>query len=358
MNLSSPRLPQSLSTRIGAVILAVVVAASIAIVGVRHFTGLPGNAALEFDGTVVTRTELTDRAHLLGALYGVEKPKGKAAQATFNRDVAKAVAVSMILDKAARAHDIVISDKSSRDTLAAMVKAQMGDDPETAFTSLLGEFGVSENDVLGELKRQQSIARLFRVVTKDAVAKATPSAVRAYFDQDPSRFAVPEQRTLSNIVVASRKDATVLLTRAHQGTSFASLARSSSLDDATRDKDGALGTVTASQLDPTFARAAFTTADGDLFGPVKSQFGWNVGIVRKVVPGRAASFASVADQVTDALRSKLGLVAWRAWLAREIKDAHVRYADAYRPAHPDAAPSDSSVGPNAATPAPDATSAP
>ncbi len=349
MKFPEKHLPTKLSTRIGAVVLALVVIVGLTVVGVRQFTGLPGNAALKYDGSVVTKAELNDRADLLGALYGIQAPKGKKALDTFHRDIAKAVAVSMILDKAAAKRHIVISDKSARDTLSGMIKDQLGADPEAAFTKILGEFGVNEDEVLGEIKRQQSIARLFQSVTKDTVATATPSAVRSFFDKDPAAFAVPEERRLSNIVVATSAEASSVVANARKGKDFGTLARTTSLDDATRDKGGDLGTVSGDKLDPAFAKAAFAAPPGGVFGPVKTQYGWNVGTVVKVIPGKAATFATVKDQVTDALRSKKALAFWRSWLARQIKDADVDYAAHYLPAHPDDPPADSGVSQSAST---------
>jgi peptidyl-prolyl cis-trans isomerase C len=336
-------LPQKSWMRVGVLLLTVAVVAGLVAIGYRQLTGLPADAAFEYDGDVVTVSQLDERVDALGALYGIKEPAEKDQQATFRRDVAKAVAVSMILDDAAQQHDIVISDKSARDTLAAMLEAQMGPDPDKAFTELLGEYGVSEDHVLDEIKRQQALARLFQDVTKEAVEKATPDAVRAYFDKDPSRFATPEQRRLRNIVVATRKDALAVLARARKGDDFGALARQTSLDDATRDKSGDLGTVTSAELDPAFADAAFAVPAGGLFGPVQTQYGWNVGQVRKIVPGSPSDFATVKAEVTDALRSELALSAWRKWLAEQIKAADVEYADSYRPDNPDAPPADSGM---------------
>ena len=352
MKLPSISLPKKPWMRVGVLLLTVAVVAGLVAIGYRQLTGLPDDAAFKYDGDVVTVSELDERVDALGALYGIKKPTEKDDQETFRRDVAKAVAVSMILDKAARDRDIVISDKSARDTLAAMIDAQLGPDPEKAFTDLLGEYGVSEKHVLDEIKRQQAIARLFQVITKDAVAKATPDAVRAYFDDDPSRFATPERRRLRNIVVASRKDALKVLARARAGQDFGALAKQTSLDDATRDKFGELGTVAASELDPAFAKAAFAADANGLFGPVQTQYGWNVGQVRRVLPASPADFATVKAEVTDALRSELALAAWRNWLADQIKDADVEYGDDYRPEHPDAPPADSGVGQAPVSPAP------
>lgn len=49
------------------------------------------------------------------------------------------------------------------------------------------------------------------------------------------------------------------------------------------------------------------------------------------------------QQVQGELKTQLQQVAdlkvWNRWLERQLKAAHVEYANAYRPAHPDAPPS-------------------
>jgi peptidyl-prolyl cis-trans isomerase C len=327
-------------TRATAVGLAVVVLLGVAaaVVAVRMNRGLPDDAAFEYDGTVVTKAELDRRVEVLGALYGIAEPTDEDEKDTFRRDVAKAVAVSMILEDAARDQGIVISDKSARDTLAKMVEGQLGNDPQRAFTEMLARFGVTEDDVLEEVKRQQAIARLFQDRTADAVDDVTPTDVRAYYGQDPDRFATPERRRLRNIVVKARREAVAVLARVRRGNDFAALARATSLDDATRQKGGSMGTVGAGELEGAYADAAFAAAAGEAFGPVQTRFGWNVGQVVRIVPGRAVSFAEVEDRVTDELRSERALKAWRAWLADRIHDADVEYAASYRPAHPDEPP--------------------
>jgi peptidyl-prolyl cis-trans isomerase C len=339
-------LPERTWPRVGVLVVVVALVAVAAVAGYRQLTDLPEDAVLAYDGTVLTEAELSERVDALGALYGVQEPSGEQEQDTFRRDVAKAVAVSLVLDDAAEDHDIVISDKSARDTLAAMVDDQLGPDPQKAFTGLLAKFGVSEDDILEEIKRQQAIARLFREVTQETVDGLTAEDVRAYYDEDPEPFAQPEQRRLRNIVVASRREARAVLTAARRGEDFGVLARRVSLDDATRDKSGELGTVTAAQLDPGFAEVAFAARRGGVFGPVKTSFGWNVGQVLDITPARDVAYAKVEDQVADALRSERALEVWRDWLADRIKDADVEYADDYRPEDPDEPPADSGVGPD------------
>lgn len=320
------------------IVLTLVLAVAGGVLGVRAATGLPDDAAFAYADQVVTEAELADEVDALGALYGIEEPKEDKARDTFRRDVAKSVAVGMVLDTSARKRDIVISDKSARDTLAMMVEQQLGADPQESFTRILSKFGVSEDDVLEEVKRQQAVARLFQEVTGDAAATVTPDVARAHFEEEPERFATPERRQIRNIVVASRKDAETVLAEARRGVDFAALARRTSLDDATRDQSGDLGVVAAAELDPAFAKAAFAAGKGALFGPVQTQFGWNVGQVTRVVPATTPDFEEVSAQVTDTLRSERALAAWRKWLAGEIRAADVEYSERYLPADPDAPP--------------------
>ncbi|WP_250286327.1 MULTISPECIES: peptidyl-prolyl cis-trans isomerase [unclassified Frankia] len=338
------------------VLLVPLVVAGLALLIVPLVTGLPGNAAFRVGGTVVTRDQLQARVEVLGALYGIREPVGGSELEQFRRDVAKAVAVSMIMDRAAAERQIVIADKAARDTLTKMIDEQMGPgaDGQRAFTDLLAKLKVSENDVLDEVGRQQRTARLFQDVTAPAAAAVTDNQLPAYYEGHRTDFAVPAQRRLRNIVVATREEADQVVRRARDGADFAALAGETSLDESTRGSQGDLGFVTAPQLDAEYAKAAFAAPVGSVFGPVQTRSGWNVGQVLEDRPASQPSFEQVRDQVRDALRSERALAVWRAWLADRIRAADVEYADDYRPADPDAPPSDGS----AVLPRPGVTSGP
>ena len=299
--------------------------------------GLPDGAAFQIGGTVVTTAELDRQAGLLEALYGIKKPADD--QGAYQRDIAKAVAVGMVLDRAAADEGIVVPDKAARDTLATMVDKQLGGtDGQREFTALLGQYGVTEDDVLAEIKRQQNIARLFQNVSTPAVTGVTDADAQQLFETDPARFATPEQRQLRNIVVATRQEASQLRALLTRGADFASLARQHSLDDATRAHGGSLGWVSAEQLDPAYAAVAFAAGAHGVVGPVQTQYGWNIGQVVAIRPSVRPAFADVKTDVLDALRSERAMAAWRAWIIAQIRDAHIEYAPDYRPADPDAPP--------------------
>jgi peptidyl-prolyl cis-trans isomerase C len=150
----------------------------------------------------------------------------------------------------------------------------------------------------------------------------------------------PERRHLLNIVVETKKVAEQVADQLENGASFAGLARQVSLDPATRDKGGDLGLRVEDELDPTYAESAFGADEGAVFGPVRSQYGWNVGLVKEVVPGEPYPFAQVKQTLLESLTNAAKLDVWRSFLRDALADADVEYAADYRPDDPDSLPSD------------------
>ncbi|MFJ8816603.1 peptidylprolyl isomerase [Amycolatopsis thermoflava] len=338
MKLAKPRFPESMWARmVLAVVTPLAVTAAMLVVVPQAF-GLPSDAAFRVGGTVVGKDQLAQRAKALRALYGIQQPEGGPDLDRFHRDVAKAVAVSMVLDRAAQRRQIVIPEKSARDTMTKMIDEQLGADGRRQFTDLLGSLGVSEAEVLDEIKRQQSIGLLFQQVTGDAVRAVTDDQLPAYYDANRAKFAVPEQRHLRNVVVATREQADDVHHQATTGTDLGALAARVSLDEGTRLAQGDLGTLAAVQLEAGYATAAFGAAPGAVFGPVQTRFGWNVGQVLGITPAQQLPFEQVRDQVREELRADRALAAWNDWLRAEIAGADVEYAEDYRPADPDAPP--------------------
>jgi peptidyl-prolyl cis-trans isomerase C len=300
---------------------------------------LPKGVAFRVLGHNVTVNELNARVDTLAALYGVEVPSDKARLAGFRRDVAKAFAVSMILDSAAEDRDIAIADKAASDVLSRYVNQQFGGGSEAYpnFVQALGSVGTSEPAVLGEIKRQLAISQLYDKVT--AGVTVSDEDVQASFAMDHSALDTPERREIRNIVVATRDQAKGVRAKLLAGGSFAALARSESLDGSTRNSGGSLGTAAAADLEGAYAEAAFGVAAGGVFGPVQTEHGWNVGQVVRIVPRAPAVFSKVKAVLKEQLLVKRELEVWREWLAAEIRHADVAYASKYRPTDPDAPPS-------------------
>lgn len=316
----------------------VVLAGATTHVAVAWVTALPDNAVLRVGETVITEDQFQQRIGALEALYGVKVPQEGQQLEQFNRDAAKSIAVSLILDQAAHERGVVVAGKKARDALDKIIEEQLPGGRDD-FVKFLSSQGVAEHDVLDEVKRQLATSRLFEQVTAD-VAQVTDKEVRQAYDERKKEMVSPEKRHLRNIVVKSKSQAKRLLDQAKAGTDFATLAKKRSLDQSTKNKGGDLGTLTADQLDKQYAKAAFNADKNSFFGPVKTQHGWNVGQVVAVTPAKQLSFDDVKKQLKAQLNQKRTLETWRAWLGNQITAADVEYADEYRPDNPDAPPTD------------------
>lgn len=337
------RFPQSKRVRaVIAVVVVVVLAGGVAsgfVLGKGD--ALPANAVFRYGGQTITKTAFDRRIAVLSALYGVQVPTDAAKVDTFNRDAAKSMAVAMILRSAIAKQGIVISDKQARDELDKLIAQELAGG-QSAFTTFLASKGISQADVIDELKVQLATARLSQKITASAAPITTAMAQQTY-DSHRAQMVTPEERHLVNIVVASKEVAQAVLAKAVGGQAFSTLAATYSQDASTKAKGGDLGTLSASDLDSAYATAAFAVKKGAFFGPVQTQYGWNVGQVIGIVASSPVSFAKMESSLKAALLDKEKLALWNTYLGGLLKSADVQYAAAYRPANPTALPSNAAT---------------
>lgn len=298
---------------------------------------LPEGAVMRVGDRTVGVDELDARITSLSALYGVVVPDDPERADTFRRDAAKSMALSLLLEQEADRRGIVIAEKQARAQLSEVVSERLGGDRKK-FVAYLGAAGISEAQVLEEIRRTIATSRLFAEVTRDVPA-ATRADAKAEYDARRSEMTTPERRALANIVVESQADAEAALADLRGGAGFAAVARRVSLDRATRDSGGDLGTRAASELEAAYADAAFAAREGAVFGPVETTHGWNVGRVVGVVPGTPLSFAEVEATLVEAITSREQLAAWRSWIGDLLREAEVEYDEAFAPADPTSPPS-------------------
>lgn len=304
----------------------------------RPSGGLPDGVAFRIGDRNVSEDALEAKIKTLSALYAIQVPKDGRELADFKRTAAKAYAVSLVLDKAAADRRIVVSDAKARELLAAYVAQQFGKGPAAMpqFVAALGQLGTDQAAVLEEIKHQQVLRQLLDQVT--AGVTVTDKQVAAEFAENKAKMVIPEQRAVRNIVVSTESAAAQIKRMLRQGMSFSALAAQYSMDAATRKSGGDLGTVAAADLDTGYAKAAFAAKVGVPFGPVNTKYGWNVGVVTRVLAAKPAKFAAVKADLKSQLTMRDKLDVWRAWLSGQLRAAHVRYADRFRPAQPNEAP--------------------
>ena len=157
--------------------------------------------------------------------------------------------------------------------------------------------------------------------------------LKAYYDEQkaktPERYVQPEQRRVSHILlqVADPKDdaavktkAEEILKRAQNGEDFAKLAKEFSQDSGSAQKGGDLGWADRKAYVAPFADAAFGMKEGEIKGPVKTQFGYHILKLDGIQPTAVKTFEQAKDDLTAEYR--------QAQAERQFNDAQDQLADA------------------------------
>jgi peptidyl-prolyl cis-trans isomerase D len=142
-----------------------------------------------------------------------------------------------------------------------------------------------------------SLAQLESKVTLD------DAQLKAYYDEqkakNPERYTQAEQRRVRHIllqVTDPKEDAAVkskaesLLKRAQGGEDFSKLAKEFSQDTGSAQQGGDLGWSERKVWVAPFADAAFGMKEGDITGPVKTQFGYHILKLDGIQPATVRSF--------------------------------------------------------------------
>ena len=85
----------------------------------------------------------------------------------------------------------------------------------------------------------------------------------------------------AHILVNSEKDAQNIMARLEKGENFEELAKRFSKCPS-KKKGGNLGWFKKGEMVPEFENAAFSANKGDVVGPVKTDFGYHVILVKDV----------------------------------------------------------------------------
>lgn len=292
---------------------------------------VPDGTAFRVGDEVVTVDELDARNDSLRALYGIQEPLDAEELDGFRRQAAKSMAISMVLDRAVEDEGVEVDDAEVEEAMTAFVKAKFGGDHDQ-FLDSLGNVNTSEDAVRAEVRRQLELRKLLARVAGDVAVD--DADVRAAFAERRESLGTPERRVVSNVVVRTKAEAQRVRDQLDAGADIAGLAGRVSIDAATRDKGGRLGAVSRAELLPEVAEVVFRTAPGKVYGPVEGSQGWNVGVVTRVEPATAATFAAVRTRLRSTLESEAVQTTWSDWLAGRLRDADVRYERDYRPSDP------------------------
>lgn len=147
-----------------------------------------------------------------------------------------------------------------------------------------------------------------------AFAAFSQSFAAKLVDRDARLYAViryyetcPSGRFVSHILLKTKVQADVALRIIQSGQSFASVAKQQSTDTGSAKQGGGLGCVTPKEFVAAFQSAAETAPFDVVTGPVKTQFGYHLILVRRWDPVGDKSYAQALSGAGGvALTARLG----------------------------------------------------
>ncbi|WP_166397056.1 peptidylprolyl isomerase [Rubrobacter marinus] len=307
-----------------------------------------------YQGGEITEGEVVEGVERLSAQSaastGQPAPEVRPGSPEFEAAKAQVVPQLLTTDLAlsyAEENDITVSDEevqaeidNTKQAVAQQAQQQGQEgDPEQLFGDALQQFGFTEASFREEVRTGLTVQKVQgEVAGGDA---PTEEEVRAYYDENKeTQFTQPEQRCIRHILFNKEGEdlANEVKGEIEDGGDFAALAAEHSQDPSNKDQGGDLGCVPEGQFVPEFDEAAFGAEEGELLGPVETEFGFHLIEVTEIRPEGETPFEEVAPQIEEQITAEQQAGEFQAWVDGELESRDVRYMPGYDPNAPVEAP--------------------
>ncbi len=193
---------------------------------------------------------------------------------------------------------------------------------ETLFTGILDQLiqqTALEQTVEGKLKladqlqldnsRRDYLSNV--ALTAVVLGAVTDEALQAAYDERFKDYAPQKEFSAAHILVDAEEKANELKAQLDGGADFAELAKANSTDTGSGANGGDLGWFGMGQMVKPFEDAVVAAEIGKVAGPIKSDFGWHLILVKET---------RIAEKPTlDAMREELA-----SELQNRAIDAHIK----------------------------------
>ena len=290
-----------------------------------------------FEGGDVTQGELDEFAKQSG--FGDLSKDDPQYQAAIQQIMPQLVGIE-ITKAYAQEHNITVSDKEV-DKEIEKIKEQVGEQARASGQDLSDqkayEQALKQNDITEDELREDIRENLpVQKVQEKVAGGAEPSdeEIQKYYDQNKeAQFTTPEQRCVRHILFNKdqKEKAEEVKQQLENGGDFAQLARENSQDPGSAEKGGDLGCLGKGETVPEFENAAFGAEQGEIVGPVQTQFGYHLLEVTDIKPKEARSLDEVESQIRSQLATEKQSEEFSKWLEEQKKKRDVKYLEGYKP---------------------------
>jgi foldase protein PrsA len=206
------------------------------------------------------------------------------------------------LDQEANTMKVKVTDKDVQKQIDDIKKQQFTQ--KGSYEKFLQSAGLTNEDVLFQQRVRELQNKITQKVTKGK-DKVTDAQIADYYNKHKSQFATAERRNVRIVLTKTKPKAGEAKRALQSGGSWKSVAKTFSIDQASKNKGGELqGGVAKGQQEKALDTAIFAAAKGKLTGPVKTQFGWYVFEVEKITQGKQQSLDESKANIKQQLSSQ------------------------------------------------------
>jgi peptidyl-prolyl cis-trans isomerase C len=287
-----------------------------------------------FEGGDVTQGELDEFAEQSGV------PKDDPQyQATVQQIIPQLVSIE-IAKAYAQEHGITVSDKEVDQELAKL-KEQVGDQARSsgqdlsdqeAYEQALKQNDITEDQLREDIRENLPVQKVQERVAGDA--EPSDEEIQKYYEQNKeAQFTTPAQRCVRHILLNKdqKQKAEEIVQQLEDGGDFAQLAKENSEDPGSAAKGGDLGCLGKGETVPEFEQAAFGAEQGEIVGPVQTEFGYHVLQITDAKPEQTRPLEEVESQIRSQLATEKQSEAFSRWIEEQQKERNVKYLKGYEP---------------------------
>ena len=203
---------------------------------------------------------------------------------------------------------------------------------EEGFQQALEQAGLTEDQLREQLREQLRVQKVQERVAGDVEA-SREEVERFYEENKELQFTTPEQRCARHILFNKdqKKKAEEVKGKLRDGADFAELAREFSQDPGTAENGGDLGCLGKGETVPDFEEAVFNAEEGEIVGPVETEFGYHVIKVTDVRRKSTQPLSEVETQIREQLSTDQQAEEFSAWVRKEEEQRDVKYLPGYKP---------------------------
>jgi peptidyl-prolyl cis-trans isomerase C len=290
-----------------------------------------------FEGGEVTEGELQEFAQQSG--LGELDPNSPEYETAVQQVMPQLVGIE-IAKTYAQEEGITVSD-AEVDKEIQTIKQQVGEQARSsgqdvsdqeAFDQALEQNQISEEELRQDVRENLPVQQVQERVSGDA--EPSQEEVQAFYDENKAaQFTQPAQRCMRHILFNKdqQQKAEEVKTQLQDGGDFAELAKENSQDPGSAENGGDLGCLGKGETVPPFEEAAFAADQGEIVGPVETEFGYHLIEVTDIREEQTQPLEDVEGQITAQLAATQQEEEFTRWIEDQKQQRNVKYLPGYKP---------------------------